>query len=48
MGSSRFVAGSGRLRAGDTVEIVTPGAGGFGLSVDRCVDTATGAAAGEC
>jgi len=25
-----FVNGAGRLRAGETVEIITPGAGGYG------------------
>ena len=27
--------GSGRLRAGETVEIVTPGAGGYGPPAER-------------
>jgi N-methylhydantoinase B len=29
-GAKPFVNGAGRLRAGETVEIVTPGAGGYG------------------
>jgi N-methylhydantoinase B len=30
-----FVSGSGRLRAGETVEIITPGAGGYGTPSER-------------
>jgi len=30
-----FVGGAGRLRAGETVEIVTPGAGGYGPAAER-------------
>jgi len=30
-----FVDGAGRLRAGETVEIVTPGAGGYGPAAER-------------
>jgi hypothetical protein len=30
-----FVKGSGRLRAGETVEIITPGAGGYGAPSER-------------
>jgi N-methylhydantoinase B len=30
-----FANGSGRLRAGETVEIVTPGAGGYGAPSER-------------
>jgi N-methylhydantoinase B len=30
-----FVNGAGRLRAGETVEIITPGAGGYGSPIER-------------
>ena len=30
-----FVGGAGRLRAGETVEIITPGAGGYGPPPER-------------
>ena len=30
-----FVSGSGRLSAGDKVEIITPGAGGYGAPFER-------------
>jgi N-methylhydantoinase B len=55
-GVEPFVQGSGTLRAGETVEIVTPGAGGYGPPsqrdpgaaerdvANRCVDLATAAA----
>jgi N-methylhydantoinase B len=41
-GVEPFVQGSGRLRAGETVEIVTPGAGGYGPPAE---DAPTAAAA---
>jgi N-methylhydantoinase B len=34
-GAEPFVNGAGRLRAGETVEIVTPGAGGYGPPTER-------------
>jgi len=34
-GVEPFVSGAGRLRAGETVEIVTPGAGGYGAPAER-------------
>jgi N-methylhydantoinase B len=34
-GVAPFAAGRGVLRAGDTVEIVTPGAGGYGPAAER-------------
>jgi N-methylhydantoinase B len=34
-GVEPFVGGSGRLRAGETVEIITPGAGGYGPPSER-------------
>jgi len=34
-GVEPFVSGAGRLRAGETVEIVTPGAGGYGPPAER-------------
>jgi len=30
-----FVGGAGKLRAGETVEIITPGAGGYGPPAER-------------
>ena len=42
-GVEPFVGGSGRLRAGETVEIITPGAGGYGppRARDRPLSSAT-------
>jgi len=34
-GVEPLVGGAGRLRAGETVEIVTPGAGGYGPPAER-------------
>jgi len=34
-GVEPFVSGAGRLRAGETVEIITPGAGGYGSPAER-------------
>jgi N-methylhydantoinase B len=34
-GVEPFVNGAGRLRTGETVEIVTPGAGGYGSPAER-------------
>jgi N-methylhydantoinase B len=34
-GVEPFVSAAGRLRAGETVEIVTPGAGGYGSPAER-------------
>ena len=34
-GVEPFVDGSGTLRTGETVEIITPGAGGYGPPADR-------------
>jgi N-methylhydantoinase B len=34
-GAEPFANGAGRLRAGETVEIVTPGAGGYGPPAER-------------
>jgi N-methylhydantoinase B len=36
-GVEPFVGGGGRLRAGETVEIITPGAGGYGPPAERDV-----------
>jgi N-methylhydantoinase B len=35
VGVEPFVQGSGRLRAGETIEIITPGAGGYGPPVEE-------------
>jgi N-methylhydantoinase B len=35
LGVEPFVQGSGRLRAGETIEIITPGAGGYGPPVEE-------------
>jgi N-methylhydantoinase B len=55
-GVEPFVGGSGKLRAGETIEIITPGAGGYGPPSERdaaavardladgCIDPATAAA----
>jgi N-methylhydantoinase B len=34
-GVEPFANGSGKLRAGETVEIITPGAGGYGVASER-------------
>jgi N-methylhydantoinase B len=34
-GVEQFMQGSGRLRAGETAEIITPGAGGYGPPDER-------------
>ena len=36
-GVEPFANGSGKLRAGETVEIITPGAGGYGLASERAI-----------
>jgi len=43
-GVEPFVGGAGNLRAGETVEIITPGAGGYGPPAER--DVADGSADG--
>ena len=47
-GVEPFVSGSGSLRPGETVEIITPGAGGYGIPRERYPTAVDRDLAGQC